>query len=104
MARNPELYTLLPVPHPFVVPGARFREVRPREQQPGSSIPPGSLPAPWSQRDAARQAPGRLAGGMSYLSAGCCGAWRPGWAGSTVGRDGLGGSKRSSRVGWTGWE
>lgn len=29
IARNPELHTLLPVPNPFVVPGARFREVQP---------------------------------------------------------------------------
>lgn len=27
VSQNPELYTMLPVPNPFVVPGARFREV-----------------------------------------------------------------------------
>lgn len=27
MLQRPELHTLLWVPHPFVVPGARFREV-----------------------------------------------------------------------------
>lgn len=27
VAQRPELYTLLPVQYPFVVPGARFREV-----------------------------------------------------------------------------
>lgn len=32
MAERPDLYTLLPVPNPFVVPGARFREVSPAEQ------------------------------------------------------------------------
>ena len=27
VSRSPELYTMLPVPNPFVIPGARFREV-----------------------------------------------------------------------------
>ncbi|EFN54656.1 hypothetical protein CHLNCDRAFT_24474, partial [Chlorella variabilis] len=27
VSQNPELYTMLPVPNPFVVPGARFREI-----------------------------------------------------------------------------
>ena len=27
VSQNTQLYTMLPVPNPFVVPGARFREV-----------------------------------------------------------------------------
>jgi alpha,alpha-trehalase len=27
VSRSPELYTMLPVPNPFIIPGARFREV-----------------------------------------------------------------------------